>query len=222
MSRNFLAYCFAVAGSFVAAALCIYAPVEEPVPDVVKPANPPRLNPDRFYVGTIATIGADWLTLSLGWKASESKTRPKLEDEGKKPLGLKAGGAVAAGKPVGFGYRLTDLQVGDVVFIQSGLAPNGDVYCQEIWIQRRPKGKIPPVPGEPFSESGTHLRYQAEQDWEEKGTPIPKSYLDPDGRAQWTNPPYPPVAPQPRSGVPRAIAPAPRKSGPPPIPLAKP
>ena len=51
-------------------------------------------------------------------------------------------------------------------------------------------------------KKGRHLRNQAYQDWEEKGIPIPRKYLDPDGRAPWTNPPYPPVAPQPREAKP--------------------
>jgi hypothetical protein len=101
-----------------------------------------------------------------------------------------------------------------VVVVMFYISRDGEEWPDEITIRRRPGGKIPPFYGDPFvatsPELAFHLSYQAEQDWEEKGVPIPAKYL-PNGRAWWTNPPYPPVAPLPRPGILRTEAPSPRQ-----------
>jgi hypothetical protein len=98
----------------------------------------------------------------------------------------------------------TDLLVGDVVSLSVGVTREGEEWAMQLTIERRPFGRIPPIHGDPHlgMPQAIHLRYQAWQDWEEKGTPIPKMLLDRDGRAPWTNPPYPPVAPMPREAKP--------------------
>jgi hypothetical protein len=158
------------------------------------------------YSGIVGTVGSDWVELRTGWEG--------VIEEGKKPTWdntktkrLTASGTRPGGDPNGDGkrmtYRLSDLKVGDVVDIETGVSRDGEEWTTEIKIVRRPGGKIPPVPGEGFPGlENTHLRYQAEQDWEEKGIPIPKKYLNKDGRYPWTNPPYPPEAPMPREAKP--------------------
>jgi hypothetical protein len=93
---------------------------------------------------------------------------------------------------------LTDLQVGDVVYVYTEFNRGGDEWTTEIVISRRPGGRIPPQSLTDWgSPSLAQEQNQAEQDWEERGIPIPQRFLS-SGRAPWTNPPYPPVAPEPR------------------------
>jgi hypothetical protein len=181
-------------------------------PRVGKPGAEPRQpNAHRKavqlndYSGVVSDIGPDWLELRPGWEPSElGKKKPY---NNKKPKRVSALGTVVGGNPQGEGrgttYRLTDLKVGDIVSVETGITREGEEYCLQILINRRPGGIIPPEPGERFPDRyGIHIRNQAEQDWEEKGIPIPKKYLDPNGRTPWTNPPYPPVAPMPRAAKP--------------------
>lgn len=155
----------------------------------------------RDYRGRITAAGPGWIELGIGWEGEPG--RGKKHDP-KKPVQLSTLGTKPGGNPDGEGEKLThlasDLRVGDTVNIEVHFDKDGDEWTTEIRILRRPGGKIPPMANDPFvgTDSAFHLRAQAEQDWEEKGTPIPKKYLNPEGRAPWTNPPYPPVAPMPR------------------------
>jgi hypothetical protein len=128
------------------------------------------------------------------------------EKESEKPKRISATGTRPSGDPKAPGradtYRVCDVKVGDVVSLDTAITFDGEERLTRISILRRPKGKIPPEPGELFPDRlGVHLQNQAYQDWEEKGVPIPKKYLS-KGRAPWTNPPYPPVAPMPRAAKP--------------------
>jgi hypothetical protein len=173
-------------------------------PELIQPpAKAPRnLQAGGGYLGVVTAVGRDWIELAPGWKArvldreSADKANPKR---------LSAAGTKLGGDPngpegwLGDGHLLTDVQVGDRVMVYVGVLKDGAEWALELHIERRPGGKIPPMPPNQF---GHRLplpeEYQAYQDWEEKGVPIPKKYLDPHGRAPWTNPPYPPVAPLPR------------------------
>lgn len=153
--------------------------------------------------GVVKQLGPGWLELDAGWSAPRTEGKPPDYDNSK-PVRLSAVGTTPGGDLGGVGrectHRLADLRPKDYVSIEAGLTKEGQLYCLEITIIRRPGGTIPRWSGERFREhpAERHFQNQAEQDWEEKGIPIPKLYLDPQGRAPWTNPPYPPVAPQPR------------------------
>lgn len=162
------------------------------------------------YLGKIQAIGADWVELAPGWEGVQKKGKKTWrEEDSKKPKRLSTVGTFAGGDPQGARrfetYRLSDLKTGDVVDIDTGITRDGEEFCLEIIIMRRPGGKIPRLPEEKLPErvAERHLRNQSEQDWEEKGIPIPPRFLNPEGRAPWTKPPYPPVAPEPRAAKPK-------------------
>lgn len=178
----------------------------EPPQDLVQ-SRPKREMHDRgYYRGVVAAVGTDWFELGAGWIG---ETHRKMQQDHKKPQRISTTGTTPGGNPEGEGeqqtHRVSDLKVGDVVRIKVDFSRAGDNWTRELIIERRPGGKIPPQFGDPFAETHPHLAFhlqdQAYQDWEEKGVPIPVRYLT-DGRAPWTNPPYPPVAPQPRPAKP--------------------
>jgi hypothetical protein len=178
--------------------------VAEPLPDLLQPKRAPEIQALGHCYGPVTALGADWIEVGPGWEGPRDVTKKQPEDN-KKARRLSVAGTLAGGDPDGIGreftYRLSDLKVGDVVFADTCGARDGAEYCLTIIIRRRPGGKIPPLPADDLGV-GFHLRYQAEQDWEEKGIPIPRKYLDKDGRQRWTKPPYPPVAPMPRPANP--------------------
>lgn len=74
-------------------------------------------------------------------------------------------------------YRITDVRVGDRVSIEYDRR-NGVDICQTICIDRRPKGDVPPAPGErPDSFHKWHELENANQDWEENRAPYPRKYM---------------------------------------------
>jgi hypothetical protein len=171
----------------------------DPPEELIQPKPKPQRKLDNegpMYSGVVKDIGVDWLELAAGWDGSQTEGQPKKEYDNKKPKrfsvsGTNVGGDENGVRFSGFRYRLSDLKVGDDITVFSGICGKEELGVG-LLIHRRPGGKIPP------DSSGMYKRYQAEQDWEEKGIPIPAKYLDSKGRAPWTNPPYPPVAPQPR------------------------
>lgn len=174
----------------------------------VAPKDKLWLNPDWEYRGIVSALGSNWVELGVGW--TSPKRGPHLKqrnDDPNLPKRLLAAGAMVGGDPRELTeptYRLIDLKVADVVYIITAVDRAGTEYCLMIVLKRRPGGKIPKFPFQLTQEDELclHVRNQAEQDWEEKGIPIPKRFLDMDGRAPWTNPPYPPVAPHPRDKTP--------------------
>jgi hypothetical protein len=165
------------------------------------------------YSGTVIAIGVDWFELAAGWECDKDVAKLATTDTSKSKR-FYVVFAILGEKPnlepdiVGFPsavcgaptHRFCDLKVGDWVALDNAREKDGIEWVLQLNIVRRPGGKIPPWYGDlrVNSERAYHLYYQAHQDWEEKGTPIPKIHCDPDGRAPWTNPPYPPVAPAPR------------------------
>ena len=73
-------------------------------------------------------------------------------------------------------YRLSDVKVGDIVYImihQSG----EDNLCAAVRIQRRPGGEVPRAPFEPGDvRDHYHDAMNAFQRFEEKGIPLPLKY----------------------------------------------
>jgi hypothetical protein len=192
---------------------CADAPVAEP-PERVRAEAPaeliqkkPRPVPHTHtcYGGVVVALGADWVEIGAGWSGPRSREmEPDFDNS--KPVRLSTAGTRPGGdtgEPERGGSRthlLSDLKIGDRVHVEAGTTREGEQFCITIIIERRPGGRIPPQFGDPWKQEpyAFHLSDQAYQDWEEKGVPIPAKYLDPDGRAPWTNPPYPPVAPMPR------------------------
>lgn len=101
-----------------------------------------------------------------------------------------------------FSYRFSDVRVKDFVHLNYVRIEEEDLVTG-VCIMRRPNGRVPSgrntLPerlrsvGESWSD-----RMNAEQAWEEHGTPVPSRFLDRHGRGDHLNPPYPPSAPAPR------------------------
>lgn len=157
-----------------------------------------------YYRGRISKVAENWVELEKGWQSSD-RLKTHSEEANNKSLRLSAIGTglekdakVVARKG---SYRLADLKPGDEVLVTTGVSESGlEEWTTEIQIRRRPGGRIPIQPGELFGSEGSwHNVMQAQQDWEERGLPIPSRFLNQDGRCLSTDPPYPPVAPPPRA-----------------------
>jgi hypothetical protein len=179
------------------------APVTDPPADVVPPKpRPHRQAEDTGYLrGVVAVVGPDWFELAARWEGGGTR-RVNLGDTTKSRR-VSAAGTMLGGDPAGDRngvdrHWVSDLKVGDVVAVGVHIGRDGSEWPVELFITRRPGGKIPPMHETNPGPSTGHLGFQALQDWEEKGIPIPSEYRGPDGRVPWTNPPYPPVAPAPR------------------------
>lgn len=106
-----------------------------------------------------------------------------IRERDQTPRTFKFSPQLAAGKPQHLSacnnYRPVDVKVGDYVgttFDRLG----GEEICSEIRIFRRPGGLVPPVPNDPGDRRGNkyHERQNAENDWLDKGIPIPDRFLD--------------------------------------------
>ena len=105
-------------------------------------------------------------------------------------------------------YRITDVRIGDEIemSVQDNLF--ADPVCDAILICARPGGKVPPSPGEaefrkdhPSSRPLWHERRNAQQDWEERGIPLPYEF-HPGGSKGFPIHPgesWPQLAPPPRA-----------------------
>lgn len=73
-------------------------------------------------------------------------------------------------------YRLSDVKVGDKVFLDWWRFEGAD-YIHYVRIERRPGGKVPPSPAEkPDEKNPWHEKANAYQELEEKGTPLPEKF----------------------------------------------
>ena len=96
------------------------------------------------------------------------------------PRRFPASAALAAGGYGGLGeayaYRLSDVRVGDEVDLELRQV-DGVWECTGICIRRRPGGRVPPSRVvTQFPALAWHERMNAEQDWEEKGIPLPAKF----------------------------------------------
>jgi hypothetical protein len=202
------------------------APQADSAGDLAQPEAPPPA-PNRAmsrincYCGTVSAVHQDWIELAVGWEQPSAESRVRGWDgdtiirrepyDNSKPKRISVVRTRPGGDPNSepflpacipeVTHLVTDLLVGDRVGISTGVTPEGHEWALQLTISRRPGGRIPPFYGDPNlgTVDAAHLGDQAFQDWEEKGIPIPAKYLPKDGRNPWTNPPYPPVAPMPRS-----------------------
>ena len=140
-----------------------------PWPNIRQPLN------GEFFVGTVTEVARDAITLKL----------PKGQTQ-RFPVGscLASGGFFPDQYPRT--YRLSDVAVGDTIHICC-LELNGVLRCETICIHRRPGGRVPPNPDQPpDSPWKWHESCNAEQDFEEKGIPIPAKF-DPKQGVGWLN-----------------------------------
>lgn len=174
---------------------------DEPQP--AKPKGKPQTYTDGQFVGKVTKIGTDGFEVGAGWKGW---LVPNKGNEGNdKAVWIITTNTIVGGDPNGLGnwpddtYKLGELKIGDIVIVETEVTRAGEQYGTQVWIKRRPGGRIPPLPADKFGTPNyISAMYQAEQDWEEKRIPIPKQFLE-KGEYPWTNPPYPlPTAPMPR------------------------
>src|SRR5262245_36670352 len=151
---------------------------------------------DVPYYGTVTEVTKNSITIQ--WTATP----------GEKPKTFAVSETLAAGKipmeprPIpgtthkysvtpAFMYRLTDVKVEDWGFISYAHIGGVDI-CDHICIQKRPGGRVPPLP-EGVESPDTRIRYHeywnAYWDLEDKGIPYPEKF----GRDRRF-----PVAPMPR------------------------
>lgn len=88
-------------------------------------------------------------------------------------VGLSAGGV--PGTAPYYAYRMSDLKDGDLVEVLYNSRAGGDV-AECLCIRRRPNGRVPPAPGDKATLLPFHERMNAQQDFEEKGIPIPEKF----------------------------------------------
>ncbi len=189
-----------------------------PVAVLAKPAR--EVSDWHWYRGTLSAIGPDWIELAVGWKQGDAEEwdqnretlhRSKVYDNSA-PKRVTTANTRPAGNldcepflPVSIPaetHLISDLLIGDVVVVSTGITREGHEWVLQLAVARRQGREIPPLHGKSTFGYPLHLQFQAEQNWEEKGVPISKQFLDGRGRAR-TNPPYPPVAPLPRPATPK-------------------
>lgn len=192
----------------LAVAVCVLVVVN--VPGVA--SDPPKAKPQFLithgsFRGMVTKVGPDGFELAPGWEGELAANNRKAEAQNaearKKPLWIVTAGTAAAGPKPGVRAReqrthwVTDLRIGDIVDVETEVTTTLEQYCKDLIICRRPFGKIPMPPKEAIGFRYVVEMRQAEQDWEEKGVPIPAKHLPADGRAPYLRPPYPPEAPTP-------------------------
>lgn len=110
-------------------------------------------------------------------------------------------GLVRVGHPGrGCYFRASDVLFGDIVKIHYSIV-DGVETCDDISINSRPKGRVPPSPEATKPIHNWHVEQaNAFQDWEEKGIPLPPKFAH-------MMPENPKIAPSPRE-MERSIPPA--------------
>jgi hypothetical protein len=172
-----------------------------------KPQTPKNDAVDVPYSGTVTEVTKDSITVE--WPGEKPKKFPVSET-------LAAGRIPKEPRLIPnrrqpyqvhdcFRYRLTDVQVGDIVVIAYAHLGNSDI-CDHICIRKRPGGRIPPLPEGagplkqlPPGAQGQGLDYllipyheqmNAYWDLEDRGIPYPEKFGP---RRRF------PVAPEPRA-----------------------
>jgi hypothetical protein len=97
-------------------------------------------------------------------------------------------------------YGLGDVRVGDRVEVEGAALP-GVEFVESISISRRPGGRVPPAPDDLVDPPDPrhpwfHHMKNAEQDWQDKGIPLPKGFHE---FKRWVH-----DAPPPREAKPKA------------------
>lgn len=155
------------------AALAVLLIGAEPVDGpLIAPAPRPVTRPTEFY-GHVLAVDAKSITIR--------GTENGLPNDEVVDWRFPAGKALAAGEPdpaesASCSYRLSDVRVGDRVYIRIHHVGNENV-CASVIIRRRPGGVIPRAPWEdPNTPDPYHEYANAWQAFEERGVPLPAKY----------------------------------------------
>ena len=161
------------------------------------PPEPPRVPQNDAanlsYWGAVTELTKDSITVQFPNEKVKPKKLPVSEalTAGHIPMHPR----LIAGQPRGYTvaasymYRLTDVKVGDWVAISYAHLGDADI-CDHICIQKRPGGRVPPLPDEaeafrrpkrfPGQPEAIHIRYDewinAYWDLEDKGIPYPEKF----------------------------------------------
>ncbi len=120
-----------------------------------------------YESATITSIDGRKITLS---REDQPLRTFELSDQ------LRAGG-YSTGHGASYSYRIQNVAVGDDVSLRFRRDEEVPRLCEAIAIVRRPNGRIPRAPDQEATDRFPHHeRMQAEQDWEEKGVPLPPQY----------------------------------------------
>lgn len=230
MNANSIAYISIISCSFMGIYGCANVSRDEGTEgEAAAPVAAPQLQATRApsrvhsFQGTVMRLDSDWFEVAPHWTqidanvwSQDGKTllrKTEYDNSKSKRISViksRVGGdhncePFLPGCVIEMTHRISDLQVGDVVSFVTGITREGDEWPYQLTIHRRFGGIIPPMYGDLAvgTPDAYHVRFQAEQDWEEKGVPIPKQHLNEDG-FYWNNsginPPYRllPTAPPPR------------------------
>jgi hypothetical protein len=172
------------------------------------PAKPPPEPPNDAggvpYWGVVTELTKESITIQFGsekpkrFAVSETLAAGQVPKDPRPIPGRRKPYPVMASEM----YRLTDVRVGDWVAI-SYSSVTGIITCDHICIQKRPGGRVPPLPDEaealrggkprPGSPKRLYIPYHewinAYWDLEDKGIPFPEKF---GYMRRW------PVAPMPR------------------------
>lgn len=142
-----------------------------------KPPGPPPRDGTRYlYGGTVTDVTKSSITIQ--WPGEQPKSFAVSEDLTAGRVPMK--GRVMPNTPRGYSvmpqfmYRLTDVKVGDMVVIYHAHIGNLDI-CDHICIQKRPGGRVPPLPEEAEKLINPVEIIKAKLP---PGTPLPKSLRD--------------------------------------------
>ena len=124
----------------------------------------------QYYDGHVVSVSKDKLVLQpVGGGMQRAFLLSRVFDNDGFPLNATADSQ----------YRLSDLHNGDKVNIEYTRFSDGKEICDAICIRRRLGGRIPRSQQPLNAVDPYHERANAYQDFEEKGTPLPKQYQSP-------------------------------------------
>jgi hypothetical protein len=137
--------CFAL---FCSAPLCVVGSEPE-LPDQIKGTNPPRPQKDRAgvsYCGIVKAVEKNTLTLQGPKDGPRTFILSEALAKGEIPMNRRVGlnQYFVQGS---YMYRVSDVKVGDWLIIYYARLGEVDV-CDHISIEKRPGGRVPPLPAE--------------------------------------------------------------------------
>lgn len=143
-------------------------------PEAATQARKSAVRFSGYYWGTVTALTPDSITIQGQGDAPQGGKRVPIN--GVQTFGLsdtlRSGGFLNALNLRRYSYRLADVAVGDRVLIRYDRV-GGDDYCWGICIERRPGGRVPPAQRDLPGGRPWHEVMNAQQDFEEKGIPLP-------------------------------------------------
>jgi hypothetical protein len=173
---------------FVPAALTATVAAQVVEPPLSKPTEPTRDSRSNLYWGTVTEVTKT--SISIQWSSDEKPKTFAVSETlaaGKTPIKprefvIPNHRAVPGDRfvPPSFMYRLTDVKVGDLVAIWYAHLGEQNI-CDQICIQKRPGGLVPPLPKEAEDLLNPAERFKAKfpgkpldpvlQEWQDKYIP---------------------------------------------------